>query len=561
MKFRNIISGIALGVVAAGFLSSCEDMMDLKSDSYVRDEDNTLSSANDSLYSAMGILTQLQKVGERYVLFGELRGDLMDATSQATTDMQEIASFNTSVDNSYSNRRDYYSIINNCNYALAKMDTTITEHQNRVMVPEYVAIRTIRAWTYLQMGLAYGRVRYVETPILSLEDSEKDYPMIELDELVDRLVADLDRYAAEKVPDYGINDGLNSRNFFIAPKLLLADLHLYRNEYAEAARFYYEYIRERNVMVTINYVNTWETLQMQAVKDLSFVYSYDGESIWEIPYSSDPRKMHPNLLNLTYSERPQLVPASWWVGYLDSQSHFHIDNSDIPSIQGFLEGDTRGHFVFANGLTQMASSFGTVAVGGVSTDMLINKFAETAEDCDLINPENSLASGLMMRKVTLYRNSHVYLRYAEALNRLGKHTLAFAVVKYGLKAAVVGDETKVDPAELADNLAWTNFSSTDFDQNIGTAARGRGLGIGLAQSTFVIPEFDTEEELTEWVEDAIVDEMGAETMFEGNRFFDLMRVSRHRGGTEYLADKVSRRFADREAARGRLLNRENWWLK
>ncbi len=91
--------------------------------------------------------------------------------------------------------------------------------------------------------------------------------------------------------------------------------------------------------------------------------------------------------------------------------------------------------------------------------------------------------------------------------------------------------------------------------------RGRGLGIDLQQSTYVIPEFDTPQETMEWVEDAIVAEMAAETQFEGNRFFDLVRVSRHRGGTDYFAEKVSRRFPNPEAAKALLRNTDNWWLK
>ena len=163
--------------------------------------------------------------------------------------------------------------------------------------------------------------------------------------------------------------------------------------------------------------------------------------------------------------------------------------------------------------------------------------------------------------VPLYRNSHVWLRYAEAVNRMGKPTLAFAVLKYGLRSETVTDETKVDPAELEDELVYTNFSSSQFDANRGTAVRGRGLGISLSQSTYLIPDFDTENERIEWVENEIVREMAAETMFEGNRFFDLMRVSNHRGGTDYFAEMVSRRFANPDAAKALLSNRENWWLK
>lgn len=562
MKLKYIIPAAMLAM--ASVLTSCEDMMDLKSDSYVYDEDNKLDSANDSLYSAMGILTQLQKIGERYVLMGELRGDLMSVTADAPVSMQEIANFNVSASNTYNAKRDYYGIINNCNYALARMDTMVTEHLNRVMVPEYVAIKTLRAWTYLQMGLTYGRVQWIDRPILSLEESEMDYPVVELDALVDKLVADLERYAANRVPDYGSVDGLDSRRFFIEPRVLLGDLYLYRNQYAQAAQMYYDYIRNHEINIITAYANTWSTSQANAIGMETFLESYLAEAVAEIPYSSETKHYHPDLVNLTYNASPQLVPAEWWVNELATTQHFHIDREGISMVSGFLEGDLRGRFMFANGSTQAPTSFGGVATSATSgsNEMLITKFYNVAdENSTLTNPENPLAAGHYVRALPIYRYSHVYLRYAEALNRLGKPTLAFAVLKHGLRPEVMADETKVNPEELADELPWTNFTSTVFENNRGTAMRGRGLGIDLQQSTYVIPEFDTPQETMEWVEDAIVAEMAAETQFEGNRFFDLVRVSRHRGGTDYFAEKVSRRFPNPEAAKALLRNTDNWWLK
>lgn len=552
MKFRHIIPALML---AAGALSlgSCEDMMDLGSDDYVFGEDNRLDSANDSLYSSVGILSQLQKVGERYVLLGELRGDLVTVTENADMSLREVSEFTAGSDNVYADRRDYYSIINNCNYALERMDTTIVEHQNRVMVPEYAAIRCIRAWTYFQMGLTYGSVKYVDKPILSLEESEMEYPVIGLDDLVDRLIDDISRYAAEKTPDNGLG------SVYFQPRLLLADMFLYRNRYAEAARLYYEYINESHQTMSSYYSNCWETAQASEIKTREFL-GFTTYYITGIRYNTDLRADRPNLINLTYSDTPSLVAARWWVDEMAAVTHFHINNQGAPTIQGYLEGDTRGRFVFANGLTQESVSVG---YAGESAETLITKYRNQITDINdqLTNPSNPLASGCMINSLPLMRLSHVYLRYAEALNRMGKPTMAFAVLKYGLKPDVMADPEKIDPAELEDNLAWTNFSSTDYSGSYGTACHGRGLGIDLQQSTYVIPEFDTPEQTMEWVEDEIMYELAAETQFEGNRFFDLVRVNAHRGGTEYFADRVSRRFENRDAARTRLLDRANWWIK
>lgn len=558
MKLKNIFPTALL----VCFISSCQDMMDLKSDSFIFEEDHTLASPNDSLYSVMGILTQVQKIGTRYILFGELRGDLMCVTDDAPADLKEISDFNVSADNAYLSKRDFYNIINNCNYALTNMDTTVTEHNVNVMMPEYTAIKTIRAWVYLQMGLAYGSVKYIEEPILSQEASDAEYPEIELDELVDRLIADIGPYAGRRVPDYGIDDGRNTHNFFIEPDLLLADMYLFKNRYEDAARSYYACIARRRLSIQL-YANTYATSQALAAGDQNFIYSLSEEIVAEIPYSTDTRKDYPDLVNMTYHLRPQIVPAEWWCNALATSPHFHIDRVGISSISGFLEGDLRGRYIFLGPAPEVPVSIASSALLGTAKEKyLISKyFISSAINNTLINPDNPAAEGHFVDEIPLYRNSHLYLRYAEAVNRLGKPTLAFAVLKYGLRAEVLGDKSKVDSLELADNAAWTDFYDAAFDNNYGTAMRGRGLGIPLLQSTYAIPELSTRNDSIVWVEDAIVDEMAAETQFEGNRFFDLLRIARHRGSDAYLAEKVSRRFSSPESVRSRLSSQDTWWIK
>ena len=93
----------AVGVVCACMAAfpACTDMMETDSTTVGFEEDNRLDSPNDSLYSVLGILSQVQRLGDRYVLLGELRGDLMEATADAHVDIQEISNFSVSSGNEY----------------------------------------------------------------------------------------------------------------------------------------------------------------------------------------------------------------------------------------------------------------------------------------------------------------------------------------------------------------------------------------------------------------------------------------------------------------------------
>ena len=555
-----VMSGIAV--------SSCSDMLTTDTESYINIDDQGAYNANDSLYSAMGVVRQLQSLGERYVLLGELRGDLVEVPTTADYSLQEISNFEMSADNSFSSRRDYYSVINNCNFALTKLDTLLQEHNRQVLLKDYVSIRTMRDWTFLQLGLTYGKAAWIEKPILTLEDAEKDYPTVGLDEIIDNIVADLTPFAGADTSDYGTVDNLPSSRFFMSPMLLLADLMLYKNNYEEAARLYYTYLYENYVTLQSYYGNHWQTSQALAINASNHLTSYSSETLAIIPYSSDAKDYHPNLVNLTYNTTPSLLPADWWVREMKVREHYFAANEEVPNYS-ILEGDTRGEMIVQdNSTASVTDGFNTTGYAmGLSVPAMIGKFNNNATVCSAVsNPGNPLfenGNQPIVTMVATYRVPHVYLRYAEAANRAGKPTIAFAVLKYGLRNEVLNNESapKINAEERADGARWTNFEDSRFDSNRGSACRGRGYGVANA-SEYSIPQLATLSDSIEWVENRILEEMAAETAFEGNRFFDLLRMSRHnQNPDEWFAERVARRFADPASAKAKLSNSESRWLK
>ena len=59
----------------------------------------------------------------------------------------------------------------------------------------------------------------------------------------------------------------------------------------------------------------------------------------------------------------------------------------------------------------------------------------------------------------------------------------------------------------------------------------------------------------------IIKEMALEGVFEGYRFYDLMRVALRRNNPAYLADPVSRRNGEVDSElRQKLMDTKNWYL-
>ncbi|MBN2698248.1 MAG: RagB/SusD family nutrient uptake outer membrane protein [Bacteroidales bacterium] len=65
-----------------------------------------------------------------------------------------------------------------------------------------------------------------------------------------------------------------------------------------------------------------------------------------------------------------------------------------------------------------------------------------------------------------------------------------------------------------------------------------------------------------WIEDKIIEELAYENGFEGQRWFDLMRVAKRRNDPAYLADRVAQKYSEesREKTRNRLLDEQNWYI-
>lgn len=146
MKLKSYIFQIALAAVGAGFLGSCEDMLEPTSDYVIYENGSHLTTPADTATSLIGIIYKLQAIGDRTNLLGEVRGDLVTLTTQANADLRALANFEVTDENRYNSPRDYYAVINNCNYYLAYADTAAYDNRgNQIFAKEMAQVRSIRA--------------------------------------------------------------------------------------------------------------------------------------------------------------------------------------------------------------------------------------------------------------------------------------------------------------------------------------------------------------------------------------------------------------------------------
>ena len=572
-KFSKII---LFSILSAFALVGCNDMLDVDSNRIVTPGQYSMDAANDTLYSMFAVYSQLQKIADSYVLLGELRGDLMDVTPTSDLALKEINNFDISANNKYANNiKDYYSVINNCNYVIHNIDTSLVKGSIKVMLKEYAACKAIRAWTYMQIALNYGSAIYYDKPILSVQDGEaiQNSPVLTLAELAPILIADISPYKDVVKPKLGSIFSDNIDNAFFPIRFILGDLYLWTGQYENAANEYHDLMVKNKYALTrrsqydvVNFVFTggW-TADISVLSGSEIITNIAATNQYAQTFDLD---------SLTLNR--MIIPSSLSIANWKKQIYFYdyIKATKLPLTK---YGDLR---VVNSIITSYDSKLSYNA--GYSYSSGYNAFDSTATTLNTYLGKYFFLNSPVKDKKTSktivpYRVPLLYLRYAEAVNRLGKPNLALVALKYGLTSSNIqkylpaSEKTASPPNymnfpnELFDYVI-TNSSGTTIVKNIGIRMRGCG-NVDLDTTFYRIPSkvklAAINSDSIKYVEDLIVNELALESAFEGNRFQDLVRVAIRRDDNSYLANIVAAKHTEnKEAIRSKLSSsRDYWYLK
>lgn len=570
-SIRNII--ILCGVLVSA-LTACVDT-ELESVVEYKNHYKTIPDADNAILGLYGLFMNL---AEQTIVLGELRADLMDVTHNASIELQEINTNTPSANNKYADLTNYYAVIQNCNDILVGFDDMLANH--RMTKDEYAErysdVAAIRCWTYLQIGMYFGKVVYVTTPTVSVEDAQKlEYQAkIGLDELLPLLIEcmenlpTLEDYKNSALVQYKL-DTYDLKHFFINKRILLGDLYLWNNNYREAAvqyrkflatdedksgsancvRYrcghystggdtYYQVFYDRYMDGDINsYKNTWLNMfSFQA--DKSALWS---ELVWTISYDEKFEPYYP-MIELFANQgkgKYQLKPSDYAVENLWASQ---IQTNGAPF-------DGRGE----------NSSF-----KWVDGQCVVQKYLY---DYDPTKPY------LKRGRWFLNRAALVLLRYAEAANRCGYTDLAYSILNEGFNTTYYwGDEygdlnkqTGSGPGEPYPTPFYFDARSMDAPYHRAPwrefgGIRGR---VSLKAKTVEPQQGETE---VQCMEKILIEEAALECAFEGHRWGDLVRVARRMNkenpgsGSEYLKKIIGKKYEHSGLAMPDLSSEDKWYL-
>ena len=472
-----------LGVGTA--TTSCEDMFTADNNLVTTD-----LAPKDTLYQMMGILKSMQKLGDRTVLLGEIRADLIDIDpNHSSKDLQELAANTVSLDNAYNKPADYYAVINNCNVYLANVDSMRnSQGTEKYFYKEICAAKCFRAWAYLELLKNYGKVPFVTEPVLSSDAAEdivaNEGSFADMQTILDFCIEDLKEYAfmnknQELRQSYG-NQTYNSSlysDYFLPVRVVLAELYLWRgsytgnkSDYINAARMYHDYLafptEERSV--NSSYRTQWGDEEFQSVS-IAYYSSFGDASDYEASIPMDTASYYGttanvrSVFNSTYGNDyyPAVNPSKQLEAVSKAQKYCMFINTDGVPVPPKYNPEDENHYgteKARKGDLRYYSVYGLWTASNFEQSKYNSNFNPTSYS---IYKYGTTSTDWKIGYIPIYRKTILYLHMAEALNRAGFPETAFAVLKYGLTRYVMDNYISEDEFDRLCEIKSWGFSLSE----------------------------------------------------------------------------------------------------
>lgn len=531
---RNGLMGL-MGFMGLAGLVGCTDFLQIEPQNEIILEKfwtdkNDVHSIITGCYSAL----QSDANVKRMMVWGEFRSDNIYVGDNISSDgdLEKVLVENIDAKNEYTNWDGFYDVINRCNtvilYApgVAEKDPAYTQSELKADIAEVTALRSL---AYFYLIRTFRDVPY--TSQAYIDDSQKmDVPATKFEDVLDSLIYSLESVRDDAVRRYPETTPLyqTGRITKDAINAMLCEMYLWKQDYDNCIKYAdlviesKKLIAEENKKLSSNYSSSSEGDLYKLTNGYPLVASqYTGKNFgnaYETIFGSDDnarRNAQEIIFQLVFNDNPQgsgmkangaintfYGNASSKIG-LVAPSEFMLEERDA-------EVSNRVIFAARNKKmdARLYENFNT-------DDKYIYKYTSddiTIDATQTNSPKPSYSSryakGQNGSNWIIYRLSDIMLLKAEALSqklREGSDEEINAYNKSILDEAfslvnAVNKRSVMEPlAQLADTLQRNDYNSKQL------------------------------------MEELVYKERQRELMFEGKRWYDLVRISRRTGNTSDLS--------------------------
>ena len=520
-KLKYIVCSFFIATVLTG----CEDFFDtLPMNEVVLEnfwtDKNDVTSVVNSCYESLESEDCMVRMG----VWGELRSDNLKGGSNPSDELNQVLKENILPTNSLCNWKVFYQTINRCNtvcyYAphVQAIDPNYTESEMRSNIAEASAIRAL---CYFYLIRTFRDVPYTTAP--SIDDAQEYVlPALPFDDILDSLTTDLEKVKDDAVRRYYLDDSPNayqnsSRITRVAIWALLADLYLWKGDWdncikycdlvMEFKRQQYEDMLDRDGIVPgIELFGNIPMILEKPSGTTVYGYSYDDifgegnsfESLFELYFESNQGQLN------TYVGK-----------YYGGNNNNEIGFLGAPD---FLRQDVA---TGTNTLFKKIDGRAYASISMVNQSYYPRKYyyEGVTFNTQSVTSENSLAFSASSRSREdanwiFYRLSDAILMKAEALIQRGMVDTSGVAVDYQRAFQLINTVNK------------RAIDASPISSRVDT----------LKMSDYVNSKVAMEELLME--------ERQREFLFEGKRWFDLVRMARRDGNNIRLSTLATRKYIE-----------------
>ena len=508
---------MALGLGSCSDFLEIEPLNDIVLDKFWNEE-NDVENIVAGCYSGM----QNRILIERMIVWGELRSDhLIGGTGvQDNINIQNILKENITANNVYTSWGEFYDIINRCNTVLhysplvAERDPNYTETELMATRAEVSAIRDL---CYFYLIRTFRDVPYSTQPFLD-ELQQMAMPATKFDAVLDSLITDLENVKSYAVKTYPVSktNYQCGRITQDAIHAMLAEMYLWKKDYANSVKYADMVIDAKTQRFQNEIDNAGGNSSSYKMFD-GYPLIYDSyttgnlygnayetifgsgasrESILELIFADDNTLLANHGLSFLYGNQKTMP------GIVKPADFITTDVSDA-SYKVFCDKyDTRNY----ENLYKMSASQYGVAKYVCKSGMVSISSTEITSSASPSYPEEYCHANWI-----LYRLTDVMLLKAEALVQM------------------VDGDAKTEANDSLLRAAYDIVSVINKRSNCATT-----------YMPITYANYSTKSQM----ENLVFEERARELMFEGKRWYDLVRRSLRDGNTSYLVQQVTRKGSD-----------------
>ena len=530
----------AFPLMGAGMLSGCSDFLEVDPQNVITLE-QFWNDANDVESIIIGCYTNMASTAflSRAMIWGEFRSENVINNGPINDDvnLERILKENIMANNAYTDWTIFYKIINDCNtvmeYApgVAAKDPSYTQSQLLADIAEATAIRSL---AYFYLIRTFRDVPYYETAYLD-DSQELALSATPFEEVLDHLIASLESVQENII----LKNSLAATDNFVsyydyfritrpAVWAMLSEMYLWKKDYNKCIEYADKVINRRKQQM----IDDWNMSESNFKRTNGY------------PLITDQYSGYANMYGYAFGDifvnGPSLYEGIFEIGFLkgDDNSASNGPASDFYGGIGRTPWVTYTTFVGGDqpdGLYQVfsASNKGLDARAYENMnidDSYINKFTSSGE---VMVPGGTAdaykGKTLYSSQYNTYGNDHV--------SRNKSNWIIYRMSDVMLLKAEALTQLMSDNAE---SLTGEDLVYRDRAFDIVNAVNKRSLMQAEPRDTLVRTDYASKSSIT----NLVYEERHRELMFEGKRFFDLVRRSQRDGNTDYLRSHAANKSID-----------------